>query len=99
MAISVRVRTNTGETEGTSTHKALNALCELASTKKLSLLGCVDPYDDTTFNRAQLKLLIPELEALAEDSNGDVADAARELLALTALVDRKPHRYLIFIGD
>lgn len=65
----------------------------------LPLFGCADPHDDTTSNRAQLKSLVPKLEILTEDSNGDEAGAAREFLALTAIVDRQPHRYLfIFIG-
>jgi hypothetical protein len=63
------------------------------------MLGCVDPHDDTVFNRAQLRLVVPELQALAQDSPQAEAEAAQEILALTALVDRKPHRFLQFIGD
>jgi len=63
------------------------------------MLGCVDPHDDTVFNRAQLRLVVPELQALAADSPRAEAEAAQEVLALTVLVDREPHRYLLFTGD
>lgn len=66
---------------------------------RISLLGCVDPYDDTVFNRLQLKGLVPELRALADGSNADEAEAVHEILALTAQVERKAHRYLVFNGD
>jgi hypothetical protein len=63
------------------------------------MLGNVDPYDDTRFNRMQMGLIVPELQAIIDSAPNGVADAARELLLMTDLVDRKPHRYLVFIGD
>jgi hypothetical protein len=88
MGISVRVR-DTGTVEGTCAHHALAALCERATTRSFPMLGCVDPHDDTVFNRAQLRLVVPELQALAQDSPKAEAEAAQEILALTALVDRQ----------
>ncbi|MGA4855557.1 hypothetical protein ACPCAB_02635 [Streptomyces koyangensis] len=55
------------------------------------MLGHVDPCDDTVFNRSQLRVLVPELRALVDGSAAEEAEAAREILALTAQVQRKPH--------
>ncbi|RII06959.1 hypothetical protein DSC45_34595 [Streptomyces sp. YIM 130001] len=99
MAISVQVRTFTGTTETTCTHPAVAAVCSRAANEKLPLLGLIDPYDDTVFNCSQLRALIPELRALANDSAADEAEAVRGILALTAQVERQPHRYLVFNGD
>jgi hypothetical protein len=65
----------------------------------LPMLGCVDPHDDTVFNRSQLRLLVPELRAVAAVSPEAEAAAAHAILDLAALVERKPHLYLVFIGD
>ncbi|MFE4455097.1 hypothetical protein [Streptomyces sp. NPDC056796] len=99
MGISVDVRTFTGEIEATCGHPSIPALCERAAHQNLPLLGCVDPYDDTVFNRSQLRILIPELLSLADDSAAEEAEAADEILSLAAQVERKAHRYLVFNGD
>ena len=64
MPISVNVRTYTGETLAACTHPAIGDLCRRAETLALPMLGYVDPYDDTWFNKSQMRLLVPELEAL-----------------------------------
>ncbi|WP_405651391.1 hypothetical protein OG581_12555 [Streptomyces sp. NBC_01386] len=99
MGISVQVRTFTGAVEATCVHPAIAAVCGRAARQNLPLLGCVDPYDDTMFNRSQLKVLVPELGVLADGSTADEAEAVHEILALTAQVERKAHRYLVFNGD
>ncbi|MDT9681153.1 hypothetical protein RND61_03540 [Streptomyces sp. TRM76323] len=99
MGISVQVRTFTGTVEATCAHPSVPALCERATSQNLPLLGCVDPYDDTVFNQSQLRVLIPELRALAEGAAAEEAEAVHEILALAAQVDRKAHRYLVFNGD
>ncbi|AJE83220.1 hypothetical protein SLNWT_2844 [Streptomyces albus] len=63
------------------------------------MLGYVDPCDDTVFNRSQLRVLTPELQALADGSTAEEAEAVREILALATRVERKAHRYLVFNGD
>ena len=65
----------------------------------LPLLGFVDPHDDTVFNRSQLKVLVTELQVLVDGSNADEAEAVHEILDLTAQVERKAHRHLVFNGD
>lgn len=99
MPISVTVKTYTGETLATCTHQAIGSLCRRAGTLALPMLGYVDPYDDTWFNKSQMRLLIPELKALIDSASAPEAEAATELLSLADLLDHKPHRYLIFVGD
>jgi glutamate synthase domain-containing protein 1 len=82
-----------------SIHPGLNALVETAKVANLPMLGNVDRYDDTRFNRMQVEVVGEELRQLIDSAEGDVVAAARELLAMVDLVDLKPHRYLIFIGD
>ncbi len=99
MPISVSVRTYTGETLATCTHPAIADLCQRAESLALPMLGYVDPYDDTWFNKSQMRLLVPELRALIDISSVSEAEAAAEVLALAEQLERKPHCYLIFVGD
>ncbi|MGA4856055.1 hypothetical protein ACPCAB_05205 [Streptomyces koyangensis] len=99
MGISVQVRTFTGAVEATCVHPFIADLCERAASQHLPLLGYVDPYDDTVFNRSQLRVLIPELRSLADGSAAEEAEVVHEILALAAQVERKAHRYLVFNGD
>ncbi|MFJ9618389.1 hypothetical protein [Streptomyces noursei] len=98
-SITGKAPTFTGAVETTCAHPAIAALCSRAARKSLALLGYVDPHDDTVFNRSQLRGLVPELRALADDSVAEEAEAVHEILALTAQVERKAHRYLVFNGD
>jgi hypothetical protein len=99
MGISVQVRTVTGAVEATCVHPSIADLFRRAASQNLPMLGYVDPCDDTVFNRSQLRVLIPELRALANGSAAEEAEAVHEILALTAQVERKAHRYLVFNGD
>ncbi|WP_159107706.1 hypothetical protein [Streptomyces ardesiacus] len=99
MGISVQVRAYTGAVEATCVHPSIADLCRRAASQNLPMLGYVDPCDDTVFNRSQLKVLIPELRALANGSVAEEAEAVHEILVLTAQVERKAHRYLVFNGD
>jgi hypothetical protein len=99
MPISVSVRTYAGETLATCTHPAINSLCRRAEALALPMLGYVDPYDDTWFNKSQMRLLVPELNALIDSTPAPEAEAAAEVLTLAELLERKPHRYLVFVGD
>ncbi|MFI1583664.1 hypothetical protein [Embleya sp. NPDC020630] len=101
MPISVNVRTYTGQTPAVCTHPAINDLCRRAETLALPMLGCVDPYDDTWFNKSQMRFLVPELKTLIDSTSATEAEieAATEVLALTEQLEHKPHRYLIFSGD
>ena len=100
MAISVLVRTHTGKVLARSTHSSLGAVCRLAKADDLPLLGGVDPYDDTVFNRFLLPSVSGELDLLlAAAQDAGVREAIGEVLALVELVGLRPHRYLLFNGD
>lgn len=99
MPISVRVQTYTGETLAICTHPAVDALCRRAESLALPMLGYVDRYDDTLFNRSQMRLLVPELKSLLDSGSAAEAEAVTQLLALTELLEHKPHRFLMFVGD
>ncbi|MFJ4910663.1 hypothetical protein ACIQCR_34860 [Streptomyces sp. NPDC093249] len=96
--MSVIIRSYTGTIEATCCHPALDALCEQAAQAGLPGIGNVDKYDDTVFNRSQMRLVIPELTQLSL-STTPVAEAAEEVLALARTIERKNHRYLVFNGD
>ncbi|MEY6565634.1 hypothetical protein ACWEJQ_01015 [Streptomyces albidoflavus] len=99
MPISVDVRAYTGETLAACTHRAIGELCRRAATLAFPMLGHVDPYDDTWFNTSQMRVVVPELEALMNSASPPEAEAAAEVLALAEELRHKPHRYLVFVGD
>ena len=62
-------------------------------------LRFIDPYGDTTFNQAQLPVLIAELEAMgARRTDGDTA-TIRELITFLKQATDHVHTYIKFIGD
>lgn len=63
------------------------------------MLGCVDKYDDTVFNRTQVSHIRGELLHLHELCEADEAAALSELVKLLDVVSERPHRYLVFNGD
>jgi hypothetical protein len=75
------------------------ALSLRVSALGLLLFGCIDPCDDTVFNRSQMRLVVPEVQRLADQAPHDEAQAVEEILELCRLVERRPHRYLIFNDD
>ncbi len=99
MALSVLVRTYTGEILARSVHRAHGQLCSSARKEGLPLLADVDPYDDTIFNSLQVKRLAAELESLRQSVSTPEDEAISEVVELIELVLVKPHRYLVFNGD
>jgi hypothetical protein len=99
MSLSVKVWTFPDEILASCVHPDIKRLVEFARAAGLQFLGNVDPYDETRFNRMQVEIIMPELKFVLDSTSGGVADAARELISMGDLVDRKPHRYLVFIGD
>ncbi|MER6025614.1 hypothetical protein [Streptomyces sp. NPDC001851] len=99
MPLSILVRTYTGEVLATSAHPAIGAICESARKRGLVMLGCVDKYDDTVFNRTQVSHLREELVQLREHCAADETEALAELAKLMDVVSERPHRYLLFNGD
>jgi hypothetical protein len=99
VALTVLVRTYTGEVISTSTHRAIGSLCELAQERGLSLLGNIDKYDDTVFNRQQVARIRVELDELRGFGGDEKDEAIGEIAHLVDIVVEKPHRYLFFNGD
>lgn len=101
MALSVRVEAFGGTVEESCEHSGIDELCKQASERGLPLLGCVDPADDTVFNRSQMRMLIPELRKMTGGVAGAYTEAAKELLELALKVEQSSdnHRYLVFMGD
>ena len=85
VGMSVGVQTYGGTVEARSTHPSIGRVCQFAAESALPMLGYVDPYDDTTFNQSQMRLVIPELRDLIERVDQDEVDAAREILALAEI--------------
>ncbi|WP_433270957.1 hypothetical protein ACQPZF_11205 [Actinosynnema sp. CS-041913] len=64
------------------------------------MLGHVDPYGNTIFNRGQMATLVAELERVSKAGpQGERSAVAKELVAICVEGQRKPHRFLWFIGD
>jgi hypothetical protein len=99
MALTVEIRTYDNQIQDTCAHPAILEMCRRAAELTLPMLAYVDRYDDTTFNRAQMRAVRPELSLLAGEPAPGVAQAASELLDLVSRVERHPHLYLVFNGD
>ncbi len=76
----------------------LGGILRVATGQGLPFLGNVDEYDDTVFNRHQLRLVADELEQIARTSPG-LERGLHELKEMVELVAERPHRYLVFNGD
>lgn len=75
----------------------MGGLLGAARQARLPLLGSVDEYDDTVFNRSQVALVLEELERL--ELTADLEHARSELVSMAVRVQQRPHRYLVFNGD
>lgn len=75
----------------------MGRLLVAARQARLPLLGSVDEYDDTVFNRSQVALVLEELDRLELSANLEHARA--ELISMAVGVQQRPHRYLVFNGD
>lgn len=98
MPISAQVWTLPHEKLASCTHLSLGDVVREARQMDMPMLGNVDQYDDTRFNRMQMKLVSDELLKLASTLSGDKLDVIVELLVLVELVKERPHRYLVFVG-
>lgn len=71
---------------------ALSGLDQVA----FPMLGALDPYGDAVFNHRQIPALLRELDQLPSDLGGTWLAEVRTLCELAL---RRPHHYLLFIGD
>jgi hypothetical protein len=60
------------------------------------MLGALDPYGDAVFNHRQIPALLGELDRLPIEHGGAWV---AEVRALCEVALRKPHHYILFIGD
>jgi hypothetical protein len=63
------------------------------------LLSQIDPYGDTIFNKGQMLLLSQEIDNDQEPRGDDEREFLFQVQALCHEGQRKPHRYLWFLGD
>jgi hypothetical protein len=76
----------------------LRGIFRAAAGQGLPFLGNVDEYDDTVFNRHQLRMVADELDQLARTTTV-LESELQELRELVAQADQRPHRYLVLNGD
>jgi len=60
------------------------------------LLGALDPVGDAVFNHRQIPALLGELDRLPAERGGAWV---AEVRALCEVALRRPHHYLLFLGD
>jgi hypothetical protein len=60
------------------------------------MLGALDPYGDAVFNHRQIPALLGELDRLPVERGGEWV---AEVRALCEVALRRPHHYILFIGD
>jgi hypothetical protein len=96
--ISADVIDHSGNRVDLVARPGINDLVDHARAEGMPMLGWVDPYGHTTFNRLQMQLVRPELERLQADVPA-LSELVDQLLALTDIVAQRPHRCLRFLGD
>jgi hypothetical protein len=64
------------------------------------MLGCIDPYGDTTFNRPQMTLFLAEWIAVSSKAKTtEEKELASCIESMAQHVRDNVHVYLKFIGD
>ena len=64
------------------------------------MLGCIDPYGDTTFNRPQMALFLSEWIAVSSKAKtADEKEIVSSVESMARQVRDNVHLYLKFIGD
>jgi hypothetical protein len=77
-------------------------LVSWADRSDFPILGHVDPYGNTIYNRGQIETLLSELKRIRDtlsDLQGNEELLIRGLEEICADGLRKPHRFLWFLGD
>ena len=64
------------------------------------MLGCIDPYGDTTFNRPQMTLFLSEWASVSSKAkSADDKEIVSSVESMARQVRDNVHLYLKFIGD
>lgn len=100
MGLKVVLKTETG-TELKSLPRYFGELITFSERIDFPLLGHIDPYGDTIFNRLQMESISLELKQLldAGPDSDEKRSFIESLIAICAEGLRRPHRYLWFSGD
>jgi len=77
----------------------LSRLLDCQDFSSTRCLGFIDPYGDTTFNRAQVDVLLSELAAIRDDTDAMTRAHLDDITGLAIKAQAEPHLYLKFIGD
>jgi hypothetical protein len=71
-----------------------------ANSKRFPLIGFIDPYGDTVFNRLQTMRFLEEWQYVVEAAQTEEEkDIVTRVMSLAARVRDEPHLYLKFHGD
>lgn len=101
MAISVLLKSERHEILARSPRPYV-PLVTWTDREEYPMLGHVDPYGNTIYNRGQMETLMVELDRLRTSlfsRNDDMFDSLEQVLRLCENGIRRPHRYLWFVGD
>jgi hypothetical protein len=101
VGINVALRSEVGETlrECFDTRGLLTRLALAHCHSNTACVRFIDPFGNTTFNCAQAKVLVAELEALRASTDEPTRLLIDEVLVLGKEVASGLHLYLVFIGD
>jgi hypothetical protein len=77
----------------------LNKLLRRSEVQSSTCLRFVMPFADTTFNQAQVAVLLGELSGLRAVLDAKSLRLIDAIIRLAEQAEREPHLYLKFIGD
>jgi hypothetical protein len=101
MVVSVRDEKGARLAESGRPTGSTNPLAKAADATAFPMLGSIDPYGNTIFNRIQMMRLAEEVRRLirAAEFTPDERSFLEEILEFCAMGTAKYHRYLWFVGD
>ncbi|HYO98275.1 MAG TPA: hypothetical protein VER33_27410 [Polyangiaceae bacterium] len=80
--------------------EALPRLLAIAGSPQVCLLGGIDPYGDTVFNRVQAPRVLAEWREVEEKAKTlDERELCRSIGEFFEEAERGVHQYVRFIGD
>lgn len=102
MGVDISLQTEDGKVLDTVGDPA-NILQHLLPTQpndQIKLLGYVDWYGDTIFNRGQMKAILADLDQLSKNAvDPEHAHLLKRIKQLAERCSAEPHLYLRFRGD
>jgi hypothetical protein len=102
MGLTIEVQDECGGTVSTTTDpkNLLTYLLPEFGDTSYPMLGCIDPYGDTTFNRPQMALFLAEWVVVCSKTKTTEEKAlATNIESMAQHVRDNVHLYLKFIGD